>query len=72
MMATTPPLNDAIDNDCNCAGTPTIEGTGIGDADGDGVCADVDCDDNDPNITSQVGNYGAPAMMETTPLSMTY
>ncbi|MCB0551693.1 MAG: T9SS type A sorting domain-containing protein, partial [Phaeodactylibacter sp.] len=22
---------------------------------GDGVCADVDCDDNDPNITSQVG-----------------
>ncbi|MCB9350364.1 MAG: metallophosphoesterase [Lewinellaceae bacterium] len=48
-------LNDQIDDNCNCAGTPTAC-TGIGDADGDGVCADVDCDDNDPNITGQVGD----------------
>ncbi|MCB0558335.1 MAG: hypothetical protein KDD09_05285, partial [Phaeodactylibacter sp.] len=48
-------LNDAIDNDCNCTGAPTIC-TGFGDNDGDGVCADVDCDDNDPNNTSQAGD----------------
>ncbi|MCB9350376.1 MAG: metallophosphoesterase [Lewinellaceae bacterium] len=48
-------VNDTVDGDCNCAGTPTAC-TGIGDADGDGVCADVDCDDNDPNITTQPGS----------------
>ncbi|MCB0599288.1 MAG: hypothetical protein KDD28_34775, partial [Phaeodactylibacter sp.] len=48
-------LNDAIDANCNCTGTPTAC-TGIGDCDGDGVCADVDCDDNDPNIGLQVGD----------------
>ena len=26
---------------------------GIGDADADGACADVDCDDNDPSIAYQ-------------------
>ncbi|MCB0565909.1 MAG: hypothetical protein KDD01_16175, partial [Phaeodactylibacter sp.] len=31
-------LNDIIDTNCNCTGTPTAC-TGIGDADGDGVCA---------------------------------
>ncbi|MCB0579235.1 MAG: T9SS type A sorting domain-containing protein, partial [Phaeodactylibacter sp.] len=30
--------------------------TGIGDADGDGVCADVDCDDNDPAVVGQPGS----------------
>ncbi|MCB9297016.1 MAG: T9SS type A sorting domain-containing protein [Lewinellaceae bacterium] len=48
-------LNDSIDADCNCAGTPTAC-TGIGDADGDGICADTDCDDNDPGNTSQPGD----------------
>ncbi|MCB9048940.1 MAG: right-handed parallel beta-helix repeat-containing protein [Lewinellaceae bacterium] len=47
-------INDLLDDNCNCVGTPTAC-TGIGDADGDGVCADVDCDDNDPNITTQPG-----------------
>ena len=60
-------LNDAIDNNCNCAGIPTAC-TGIGDNDGDGVCADVDCDDNDPNSTSQPGDF---AMTATTPPSTT-
>ncbi|MCB0560178.1 MAG: metallophosphoesterase [Phaeodactylibacter sp.] len=48
-------INDTIDGDCNCAGAPTAC-TGIGDNDGDGICADVDCDDNDPNITTQPGD----------------
>jgi len=42
-------LDDTINEDCECIGVPT-ECTGIGDADMDGVCADVDCDDNDPNV----------------------
>ncbi|MCB0562428.1 MAG: hypothetical protein KDD09_25925, partial [Phaeodactylibacter sp.] len=37
-------VNDAVDANCNCAGTPTAC-AGIGDNDGDGVCANVDCDD---------------------------
>ncbi|MCB0559518.1 MAG: T9SS type A sorting domain-containing protein, partial [Phaeodactylibacter sp.] len=48
-------INDTVDNNCNCLGTPTAC-TGIGDADGDGVCDDVDCDDNDPNVTTQPGD----------------
>ncbi|MCB9048939.1 MAG: hypothetical protein H6556_05855 [Lewinellaceae bacterium] len=55
-------INDLIDANCNCAGTPTAC-TGIGDNDGDGVCADVDCNDNDPNVTTQPGqacNDGDP------------
>ncbi|MCB0562611.1 MAG: hypothetical protein KDD09_26850, partial [Phaeodactylibacter sp.] len=48
-------INDVVDADCNCAGTLNTC-PGIGDADGDGICADVDCDDSDPNITSQVGD----------------
>ncbi|MCB0551897.1 MAG: hypothetical protein KDD19_30305, partial [Phaeodactylibacter sp.] len=48
-------LNDVIDSDCNCTGVPSTC-TGIGDADGDGICADVDCDDNDPDITHQPGD----------------
>jgi len=46
--------NDIIGEDgCSCAGTIIIpcanEG---GDADGDGICADVDCDDNDASLPS--------------------
>ncbi len=37
--------NDVFDADCNCAGVAT-------DADGDGICANKDCDDNDPNVES--------------------
>ncbi|MCB9350373.1 MAG: hypothetical protein H6573_23085 [Lewinellaceae bacterium] len=48
-------LNDMIDANCNCVGAPTAC-TGIGDADGDGVCDDVDCDDLDANITHQPGD----------------
>ena len=48
-------INDTIDSDCNCSGTPTAC-TGIGDADGDGVCSNVDCDDNNPNIATQPGD----------------
>ncbi|MCB9297018.1 MAG: metallophosphoesterase [Lewinellaceae bacterium] len=48
-------LNDVVDGDCDCAGTPTAC-TGIGDADGDGICANVDCDDNDPTIATQPGD----------------
>ncbi|MCB9350369.1 MAG: hypothetical protein H6573_23065 [Lewinellaceae bacterium] len=44
-----------IGANCGCAGTLN-SCPGIGDNDGDGICADVDCDDNDPNITSQVGD----------------
>ena len=47
-------INDTVDGDCNCAGTPTAC-TGFGDADDDGVCSNVDCDDNDPNVTTQPG-----------------
>lgn len=49
-------INDQVNSDCICVGTPT-SCTGIGDADGDGVCTDVDCDDNDPQL---VGIIGAP------------
>ncbi|MCB9035925.1 MAG: metallophosphoesterase [Lewinellaceae bacterium] len=55
-------LNDALDANCNCVGTPTAC-TGIGDADGDGVCFNIDCDDNDPSNTNYVGlacNDGDP------------
>ena len=44
--------NDQIQADsCSCAGTaiPTCANNG-GDADMDGVCADVDCDDNDATV----------------------
>ncbi|MCO6477747.1 MAG: metallophosphoesterase [Phaeodactylibacter sp.] len=47
-------INDVIDIDCNCTGAPTAC-TGIGDEDGDGVCSNVDCDDNDPGITHYFG-----------------
>lgn len=47
--------NDVFDADCNCAGTPT-DCTGTGDADDDGVCSDVDCDDNDDLVTTQPGD----------------
>ncbi|MCB0599055.1 MAG: right-handed parallel beta-helix repeat-containing protein, partial [Phaeodactylibacter sp.] len=47
--------NDVYNENCQCAGTPTAC-FGIGDADGDGVCADTDCDDNDPNIAYQPGD----------------
>jgi len=61
-------INDVVDANCNCAGMPTAC-TGIGDADGDGVCADVDCDDSDPAVTTQPGqacNDGNPATLDDT------
>ncbi|MCB9290593.1 MAG: metallophosphoesterase [Lewinellaceae bacterium] len=48
-------VDDVLDANCNCVGTPT-GCTGIGDADGDGVCSDMDCDDNDPNNTTKPGD----------------
>ena len=48
-------INDAIDANCNCTGAP-VPCPGVCDADGDGICADVDCDDNDPSITHQPGS----------------
>ncbi|MCB9350370.1 MAG: hypothetical protein H6573_23070 [Lewinellaceae bacterium] len=48
-------INDRVDGDCNCIGTPTAC-TGIGDADGDGVCDDVDCQPNNANIATQPGD----------------
>ena len=56
-------INDTVDNDCNCAGTPTAC-TGIGDSDGDGVCTGADCDDSDPSVSTQPGDVcddGDPA-----------
>ena len=47
--------NDQIDENCNCTGTPILC-TGIDDEDGDGICANVDCDDSNPNITHQPGD----------------
>ncbi len=52
--------NDVILADgCSCAGTPIVvdpcEALG-GDADGDGVCAADDCDDNDANLPAAVGS----------------
>ena len=51
-------INDRILADgCGCAGTPApdcyYDG---GDADGDGVCKDQDCDDNDPSIPATPGS----------------
>ncbi|MCB0616101.1 MAG: T9SS type A sorting domain-containing protein, partial [Phaeodactylibacter sp.] len=48
-------INDMVDANCGCAGTLN-SCPGIGDNDGDGICADVDCDDNNPNITTQQGD----------------
>ncbi len=43
--------NDQIQADgCSCAGTKIACIDNGGDADEDGVCAEVDCDDNNPNI----------------------
>ena len=46
--------NDQIQSDsCTCAGTVISAcANNGGDADMDGFCADVDCDDNNPNINS--------------------
>ncbi len=41
--------NDQINFGCSCCGQPN-ECFGIGDADGDGECADTDCDDNEATI----------------------
>ncbi|MCA1806838.1 MAG: SprB repeat-containing protein, partial [Actinobacteria bacterium] len=43
-------MDDEFNENCECIGVPT-ECTGIGDEDMDGVCTDIDCDDNDPNNT---------------------
>jgi uncharacterized protein (TIGR02145 family) len=42
--------NDKYNANCDCVGTP-VDCAGIGDADDDGVCADIDCDDNDAGNT---------------------
>ncbi len=46
--------NDRVQADCSCRGTQIdpCQNNG-GDADGDGVCANIDCDDNNPNISRQ-------------------
>lgn len=44
-------VNDAFNDNCNCTGIPTAC-TGIGDMDGDGICSDSDCDDNDQDVRS--------------------
>ncbi|MEM6319857.1 MAG: kelch repeat-containing protein [Bacteroidota bacterium] len=42
--------NDVIQSDgCTCVGVPCT------DADNDGICAEDDCDDNDPNLPNQPG-----------------
>ena len=43
--------NDVIQTDCSCVGTPPLCFNNGGDTDADGICADLDCDDNDANIT---------------------
>ncbi len=44
--------NDVIQSDgCSCVGTPI----GCPDEDGDGICADDDCDDTDPNLPATPG-----------------
>jgi len=50
--------NDVIGADgCSCAGTPIVVGCAAngGDTDGDGICADVDCDDNDASLPAAPG-----------------
>jgi len=50
--------NDVIGADgCSCAGTVIVEGCAAsgGDADGDGICADVDCNDNDASLPAAPG-----------------
>ncbi len=51
--------NDRIAADgCGCFGTPIITDPCVangGDKDGDGICADEDCDDNDPNLPAAQG-----------------
>ncbi|MCB0562715.1 MAG: hypothetical protein KDD09_27375, partial [Phaeodactylibacter sp.] len=60
-------IDDAVDGNCGCHGTATAC-TGIGDADGDGVCTGLDCDDNDPTVTSTNTNDadcdGVPANVD--------
>ena len=50
--------NDVIGTDgCSCAGTPIDPcAANGGDADGDGICADADCNDNDENLPAAVGS----------------
>ncbi len=48
--------NDVIGEDgCSCAGTIIPCSAEGGDADGDGICADVDCDDNDASLPAAPG-----------------
>ena len=49
--------NDKIQSDgCTCQGTPTDPcASNGGDADGDGVCANEDCNDSDANFPKPVG-----------------
>lgn len=51
-------INDQILADgCGCAGTPAPDCYfNGGDADGDGVCKDEDCDDNDPSVPAAPGS----------------
>ena len=41
--------NDTFNENCNCVGTS------VGDADGDGVCTNEDCDDNDASVPTNPG-----------------
>jgi len=44
--------NDVIQADCSCLGTAGVPCTTAGgDEDGDGICAQFDCDDNNPDIS---------------------
>lgn len=48
-------INDMIGPGCVCAGT--LNDCPIaGDEDGDGICSDVDCNDDDASITQQIGD----------------
>ncbi|MFT4663525.1 MAG: hypothetical protein ACI8YQ_003180 [Polaribacter sp.] len=42
--------NDVFDADCNCVGTPAM------DADNDGYCATIDCDDTNPDFPTTAGS----------------
>ena len=54
-MATIPPLTIRWTAIVIAPLARPLPRTGIGDADGDGVPDDVDCDDNDPNVTTSPG-----------------
>ncbi len=48
-------INDTTDANCNCAGVLDTC-VAISDVDGDGICTELDCDDNDSTVTYQPGD----------------